>query len=947
MARIVIAHLAPHQEDEVQFLLDLALAIEQLGHAAIVWSAVYDKRFAPYYWPHNWRLGRLRQFYRNLDAHADSALAQVDAEKWRERVAILPKQECDAEDREALLRLLAGLTWQTLELLKPDLLLSWNTLCPHTGMAYDLCRARDIPAMLIERAVFPSTWFVEKGLVGHSRLAGVPLESLAEPRELREKYEPLGRSYLEQMAFDVYNRYAQAQESAAMQQLLADPYASMRPRIVFFPPDDGTLGFVPADGEDRQSTLPHYLDSFEAAKALARAHQGLTIFKPHPSFLERAFDAEEIPGLHVIDYDFRRLIEWADIVATTGSGLEFVAMAHGKPVLLLCNDMLAGKGIAYEAQHPAQLESAVRAAAAREDFDERLRRFHQYTGWLLSEELVCASNGPGRRTAYTVATELAGLVQDGAAKPIEEFWRAREEALSHQWAGKLAADTEAVLAGHKRLDKREAETEQAALLQALRDRAHPHVVLDFDHTVILDNSTERFLKATRPQMLAFLACMLADSVVGAAGRFGLCKPERWRDFMRVLLVTLLLPWSWPYWALTVKRRLRNMINQPLVDAVVAAQPAEITIISFGMHHLVAPLARALPFKSRLICCAAFPRFMNLRKCGKVDALCEVLPTEVLEKSLFVTDSREDAPLFDYIGRSFLIEWTPYPPKAFWRLYLPMRYAVQGKYSKRRYFSSQILKEDFLLLLLAYQFSPANWFSLAFLFVSFYSVYELGYYDNDHKAAKKEKTPTLTREAVTFNATGMRIRAWCWALALGAMGIFLPVGTAFWPERVDNYLIWLCVLLAMYGVFFVFNTLKPQHRIYVFPFLHAFKTFSFALAIPITILGVLLLVSQILIQTCNYLIYRFGGDTSKFNRQTYRLVFFIGFSLMLPRADSAALFFSIPPLMLTPQYAIILAWGSMRALERARRQSLELLAAGWLRRVLGRVLRRSQILGSGS
>ena len=94
----------------------------------------------------------------------------------------------------------------------------------------------------------------------------------------------------------------------------------------------------------------------------------------------------------MLDYDFRKVIEWADIVATTGSGLEFIALAMGKPVLLLGRDILTGKDIAYEGHEPAALAGAISAAQAREGFEERTRRFYAYCGWLATEVLVSPSD---------------------------------------------------------------------------------------------------------------------------------------------------------------------------------------------------------------------------------------------------------------------------------------------------------------------------------------------------------------------------------------------------------------------------------------------------------------------------------------------------------------------------------------------------------------------------
>jgi phosphoserine phosphatase len=859
-------------------------------------------------------LNRLPEFYGDLTRGLDEAVALVDRAKWAERVDQLIKQDWDGDDRTPLVDHLLSMSWQVLDELKPDLLLSWNTLCPHTGVAHDMARAMGIPSLLIEKAVFPDTWFIEEGgLLGLSVLAGKSLESLAPP-ESHGHYRDVGRAYLERTSFATYNRYAQVQESPEMERLLVEPYAGMRPRVSFFPPDDGTLGFVPVDGEDRKRIIPGYDDSFDAAMATARAHDGLTIFKPHPSFSERTFPEEAAPGLHIIDYDFRKVMEWSDVVGTTGSGLEFVAMAMDKPVLLLANDILAGKGIAYEAQDPAELPEAVAAAYGREDWDARKERFYTYCGYLVSEYLVSPSDASEEcRRPNDVVESLCHTYLEGkeTGPAWDDFYAARERLLNTKWAKKVTADTEESLAIRKGEEAKPKE-DSGELLAGLRTGQWPVVVLDFDHTLYRENSTERFLDVARPKILAFLLVVLADAVVDNAARWGLCNPARWRDYMRVVCVTAGMPWSWLWWRMTARGRMEREVNGALSEAVAESKPKRVVILSLGMEHVIKPMAKALPYAAEVIACRAGLRPQNLRKHGKVRALKAALSEDEIAQSVYVTDSPEDLEVCGEIRPSYLVQWTPYPEKAFHDFYMPFRYVLQGKYPNRRYFRNQLVKEEYLLLLLAYAFSPVNCIVLALLYASMYCVYELGYWYNDHRASRKEKKPTLSKGAAKFKTYPIQ-RAWIWAIGFGAAGIMV----AHWadtPLRGDeptfHSVLWGAVLFGLYASFAIFNRLDPYRRLYMFPWLHSFKVFACAALVPVTALGILLLTAQATSQIGVYLIYRHRGEVKRYNRQTFRAIFFVVFTIaaLAFAPERYSLFFSV-------QAVLILLWLAWRIVER--------------------------------
>ncbi len=460
-------------------------------------------------------------------------------------------------------------------------------------------------------------------------------------------------------------------------------------------------------------------------------------------------------------------------------------------------------------------------------------------------------------------------------------------------------------------------TEQA--LVDLSSGHYDHILLDFDHTLLLDNSTERFLDTLRPRLLAFLLVAASDWLVRALAWFGLCSYNAQRDFMRVLICTALMPWSALFWTRAARRLAQSAMNQPLINALPPNQP--IVVLSFGFRHVIKPILNAAGLSQATLVCSDVARWENLRASGKPQALAKYAPDFPLNRAVFVTDSHDDDAVVSQVARAHLVQWGPYTAPAFQNYYVPMRYAVQGKYANSRYFTYQILLEDFALLLLAYAFSPWYAVGLWCLFLSLYAIYEIGYFENDHLAASREAMPAVSEEARGFKAHP-RYKPWAWAVIFGVSGILAtgPAGwryvepSGLWLLRAGTF--WVLTLVCVRGVFFLFNRLAPAHRIPVFPLLHVMKTFAFALFVPLTLIGALLLAAQAASLSLNYTIYRLGGNPDRFNRQAWRLLLFLALvcgAFVLAPADI---------IQTSPtRFILILVWCATRSIERGRRKNI--------------------------
>jgi hypothetical protein len=858
---VLITNLAPIPEREAEFFLYLFRAFERKGHTVHFWSCIAHPLLHLYNVPMNWRIRDWPQRFLYRPENLARALGQIDTDKWLARITVLTGQETPPKDRFRLLEIVAGTSDYLIEELRPDLFLSWNTLCPHTGIAHDLCLARGIPSLMIERGFLPSSWYLERGgLLGHSVIAGLPLEDLV-ARERRDDYAASGRALLRSLNLAAYSRYAQRNDGALIQGLDARLEGKSGRKIVFLPPDDTSLAFVPVGHDDRKKTMPGFADSFEAAKAMARANpDGLTVFKPHPSFKERKFDTAGLPGLLVVDHNFHELIAWADIVATTGSGLGLVAWLAGKPVVLMARDIWQGKGVFYEALDADALPQALEAAAQRDDLDARHRHFHIFCGYLLRDYLVWHPATPApARTPAMVVNELHAAYLDsppGESQAPRVPVRIPDEGLSPR-----------VLEGPERLTA------------VLRENPEATALVDFDHTLFFANSTEQFLDHARPSFLAAL-------LLGLLGRW---KPWLWldrengvflyQDVLRVTVVSLCMPWTLLTWLAQGPRLWRRHCNQELVDRLLAAPLRDIVIVSYGFSHILRPLLRGSPFRSRrLVCSRLLPWPRNIRRKGKEAALAKAIGEEALREAVAVTDSLEDAPLLNAVKAPLLTRWEEVKTTPGKRLfYYPFRYTNEGKYPDKRILINQQFGEDLVVVLLGYAFlapTPAALLGLLLLFVSFFAVYEIGYHENDFLAARREAKPSVSPEASRFADYPIRSQGWLWSICLGAAGSALVAPLPRFPWVLGA---WLACLVAVRIVFRLHNVFSPNWRIPTFTGLQVGKTFSYAAVLPINPIGSIILVSQILRQTINYVIYRVRGTSQNVKRQQLRLFSFIALS----------------------------------------------------------------------
>jgi hypothetical protein len=372
------------------------------------------------------------------------------------------------------------------------------------------------------------------------------------------------------------------------------------------------------------------------------------------------------------------------------------------------------------------------------------------------------------------------------------------------------------------------------------------VIVDFDETLFLRNSTEEFLDSAVPGILAALLLRLLD----------LCAPWRWsggailRDVWRVRAVMWLFPWTSWRWRQRC-RVLAAQANQPLLAAL-QARGAPFIIASLGFSPLIRPLLDSMGCgEVRLIACA-MRRRDRLR--GKVAAITEAIGGPALSGAMLITDSTDDAAILAACALPCLTTWSGATfGRALRRVYLPGDYLVHVKRPQQAGAFRRLLTDDLALwvLIAAPGLDPRFLLGVTALFFSLWSVYEIGYWENDVCGLRLEADPVVGRQFASFDIDGFEAKAWTSAILLALVG-----AVAIRPPAYAAMLaVWLIVLLALRAVQWVYNRIDKPTRVWAYLLLQAFRTLALVAVVPIGVPGAIAGVTQIYARWQEYFWYR--------------------------------------------------------------------------------------------
>jgi hypothetical protein len=440
-------------------------------------------------------------------------------------------------------------------------------------------------------------------------------------------------------------------------------------------------------------------------------------------------------------------------------------------------------------------------------------------------------------------------------------------------------------------------------LAAVRVHQGP-VLVDLDETLYLRNSTEDFIDCAWPGLLALLLLRMLDAV----------KPWRLtgsdtRDNWRVCAIQTFFPWTRWRWRARVPLFAERYVNRELKAALkTRAEPA--IVLTAGFKSIVAPLLAAMGFADAPLIAARSYLFAD-RRSGKLHMASRELGPEMLRRSLFVTDSINDFEMLQNCARPLRTLW----PQARYRralsdVYLPGEYISRIKRPGGRYILRGILQEDFAFWLLSSIGIAASAFThlvgLLLLLISFWSIYERGYVDNDVVAYRYEHDPKLSANFGSVQVATPAVQPWLWAVFTGAIGVAI-----LYPDRIDfvaHFARWVAVLIITSACFLFYNRLDKATRVWLYPLLQFARSAAFTVIVPITLVGAAALGAHMLSRWMSYQAYRLtsaGAGWPNVRPELARLISFVLLSLMI----GSSVGFSA---LLTWSTLALLAWNVFRA-----------------------------------
>lgn len=476
------------------------------------------------------------------------------------------------------------------------------------------------------------------------------------------------------------------------------------------------------------------------------------------------------------------------------------------------------------------------------------------------------------------------------------------------------------------------DSEQA--IQFLNNLTEPTVVvLDFDETLFLRNSTEEYLDCVQPQFLGAI-------LLSAFEKLKLWKflPKSLRsydsmDWIRVVLMTLLFPWTILIWKKKARKLAQRYVNQDLLDSARQNPNARVIVATRGFDFIVRPLLSHIPLQvERLVGCRFLKGAVDRQK-GKEEMLAQHLTPEEITRSALITDSLDDASLLEIAQYPFLVKWPAAKyVRAMSGAYLPFFYLEKVKRPGQKFLVRVVLKDHFLALLLA-----CTWLSsmpvlhglgILFLCFSFWSIYEIGYFENDRVAEQYEEKPVLSETYHLYKNNMNPFFPWIVSLMLAIPGIALVnlgneltwtsalnwnayANALTWGPFLTGLGLWMGAMVATRLTFSAYNYLDETTRIWLYPFLQFSKYAGFLLVTPISSVGMALLVAQVFVDWVPYMIYRCGGDRKRLKEQILRMFVFLLLTLSAVTVQRDA------SVILTTQFAVIVAWYAARSLSQVK------------------------------
>ncbi len=421
------------------------------------------------------------------------------------------------------------------------------------------------------------------------------------------------------------------------------------------------------------------------------------------------------------------------------------------------------------------------------------------------------------------------------------------------------------------------------------------ILVDLDETLFLRNSTEEYLNTLQPRILGWLLLTLLNFIKPWNWLPGEIKGEVSRDWIRVVVATLIFPWTLILWQIRAKKLAQTYANTTLVEALTKNANSHIIIATLGFDFIVNPLCKHLPITLDDVIACRFWQGAIDRKSGKDYLVTASLGKDEVAQAIAITDSTNDNPLLASVAIPCLVIWqeAEYVP-AMADVYIPFLYLETVKRPGANYFLKVILLDNFFVLILALSWVSSqpifHAISMLFLMLSFWCIYELGYVENDVIAEKFEKKPTLSEAYQRYKKRINVWEPWLWAIILSIPGIIILESTKVISSNISiatavtlldlntvltKVALWIGFLVVTRASFFIYNYVDKETRTWIYLILQAYKYFGFLIVTQTNAIGAMLFATKVISPWTSYFIYRFvkSGWAEKLPMDEFRTLLF--------------------------------------------------------------------------
>jgi hypothetical protein len=457
------------------------------------------------------------------------------------------------------------------------------------------------------------------------------------------------------------------------------------------------------------------------------------------------------------------------------------------------------------------------------------------------------------------------------------------------------------------------------------------IIIDFDETLLLRNSTAEYLDQIQPRFLGAIVYFLLSYLKPWHFLPGKYKGTISEDWVRVMILTLILPWNILLWQQKAKQLAQDFINQILADILIKKPENKIIIATLGFNLIVNPIIKHLKLPiNQVIACDFWQGFKD-RQAGKYQLIINHLTQKQLENSVYLTDNyHHDAQILETAKFPHLIVFeNAIYTHPMGNIYLPFYYMEKVKRPNQKYFLTHILLGDLPIILISFSWlsnQPIfHSISILFLTLSFWCIYEIGYYENDLNGELYEKNPILSEAYQKYKKTvKFGLSPWLFSLIFAVLGIVIleniKINQSFTQlldlfnnqQLIKQILIslgyWISFLILTRAIFWLYNRVEVGLRIGIYPILQMLRLFGFALVTITNFTGVISLTAHLIgNQWIPYLVYRYNGKRDLISSRLICLFIFLLLSFILFIASKDLTIFN--PLS---QYLIMLIFLTFRS-----------------------------------